>query len=1250
MKRICLFSAIVVALAVDQSVAAGLSIVEAATKGNPSGFNITFSSPVDPATATNPNHYTVNNGVAVLGAELLYGTNLTEVVVHTTSITNTGPYTVTINGVMDQAVPPNEIEPGSTAMIRRAGAGIKAEYYGNIRGGVPISGTTLADLYGAMNHYPDHPDFIETRPELSIVPYQSTDYGVRLTGFLEAPETGEYRFSLAAQNQAILYLSTDVLAEHKRAIAGEPIRGNKSDYLSIYQRSYNEFSGSSIGDWINTNFADRASDDAPVNDSQNAVGAITLEAGKLYYIEAQVKCYGYDMLDVAWQRPGDAAITNGQPAISREFLLPARGPLDGDVTIVSQPSPVIQIQEGGKLQILAVHGGSPPFDYQWFRGTETIPDATNIVLNVPFVNGADDGAKFHVRIRNSFSEVVSESSVLDVIPDTTIPEVVRATGSQQFDRVLIRFSKQMDPVIATDPGNYQIVPIAGGEPLGVLTADVRTVIDTNLQSVTAVLLKTTPQASGTRYQITMSGLTDRTAPPHALAAPAQIDFSAWVLSPGFAYVETYTNEITGSLETYDFDGLENFPPWISSYVTSAELVGGSHLPMRMLGVVRPTSDGDHQFSLSASAPARLYIGIDGVDQPLRLIASLDAPFSYRTWGFGGSSGANVSDAISLTTGNRYAFEVRMTNSYSNAHMEINWQQPSEPTPANGTPSLIRGATVAAYADPDWATIAIDQQPEAQTTNEYSGFELVVQAHVTPSYLVGLTPVIPVIFQWQRDGVDLAGESSNRFSVASSTVLNAGTYRCRVSAPGTSVYSDEVSVNIIPHPVPALDLAFAEPDRRHVVVRFTSRIGSEMASVQGIFSIPGLTIDSVAIRPDRCSIILDTSLQTSGQVYTVNVSSIYDFDGTPVALSDGPVHVDFSAPVLTPGVALRETFTNISGIYVSDLTNSSKFPDHPDIVDYLTQVDYPHPSDPIYNSGVRISGWITPPADGDYDFYISSDNQSVLYLSTNDDPANKLAIATEPEWNNYRDFASYDRRYADQYDYFFPWLKDAPVNRSSNTVGPRSLSASQHYYFEVLKKKGSGGNDQVSVAMVPSGSPPPAIGTPGISGALISSYLSPDNRVEIALQPVDQKIPAGIASGQFSITAEPLIAGPVTYQWYRNGVAVPSANSNQVAIEPGLPGGTPVTVECKLTAPGAPEIASDVVTLTVEPFRLELSPAAQGYWVGFPGVNANYTILRATNFPAVSGWEKLDMLPPGSTYFNWQPAYSNEFLRVELTEP
>jgi hypothetical protein len=35
----------------------------------------------------------------------------------------------------------------------------------------------------------------------------------------------------------------------------------------------------------------------------------------------------------------------------------------------------------------------------------------------------------------------------------------------------------------------------------------------------------------------------------------------------------------------------------------------------------------------------------------------------------------------------------------------------------------------------------------------------------------------------------------------------------------------------------------------------------------------------------------------------------------------------------------------------------------------------------------------PPADGNYTFWISSDNESELFLSTDDDPANIVMIAT-----------------------------------------------------------------------------------------------------------------------------------------------------------------------------------------------------------------------------------------------------------------
>ena len=50
---------------------------------------------------------------------------------------------------------------------------------------------------------------------------------------------------------------------------------------------------------------------------------------------------------------------------------------------------------------------------------------------------------------------------------------------------------------------------------------------------------------------------------------------------------------------------------------------------------------------------------------------------------------------------------------------------------------------------------------------------------------------------------------------------------------------------------------------------------------------------------------------------------------------------------------------------------------------------------------RFSGFFIPPQTGAYVFFVSSDDDSDLFLSTDDKPANKRMIAQEASWSNSR---------------------------------------------------------------------------------------------------------------------------------------------------------------------------------------------------------------------------------------------------------
>src|SRR6185503_10561268 len=78
---------------------------------------------------------------------------------------------------------------------------------------------------------------------------------------------------------------------------------------------------------------------------------------------------------------------------------------------------------------------------------------------------------------------------------------------------------------------------------------------------------------------------------------------------------------------------------------------------------------------------------------------------------------------------------------------------------------------------------------------------------------------------------------------------------------------------------------------------------------------------------------------------------------------------------------REYWLGIPGSVVSDLLSNPAYPNNPAVVDFLSSFEAP--VDWADEYGTRIRGYVTAPANGSYFFWISSDDQSQLFLSTDD---------------------------------------------------------------------------------------------------------------------------------------------------------------------------------------------------------------------------------------------------------------------------
>ena len=86
-----------------------------------------------------------------------------------------------------------------------------------------------------------------------------------------------------------------------------------------------------------------------------------------------------------------------------------------------------------------------------------------------------------------------------------------------------------------------------------------------------------------------------------------------------------------------------------------------------------------------------------------------------------------------------------------------------------------------------------------------------------------------------------------------------------------------------------------------------------------------------------------------------------------------------------GEILFEYWMNVGGTAISDLTGLDAYPDSPDDGELRAQFD--GPVDWADNYGARARGYLYPPADGDYTFWIAGDDAQQLFLSTDADPAN-----------------------------------------------------------------------------------------------------------------------------------------------------------------------------------------------------------------------------------------------------------------------
>lgn len=296
--------------------------------------------------------------------------------------------------------------------------------------------------------------------------------------------------------------------------------------------------------------------------------------------------------------------------------------------------------------------------------------------------------------------------------------------------------------------------------------------------------------------------------------------------------------------------------------------------------------------------------------------------------------------------------------------------------------------------------------------------------------------------------------------------------------------------------------------------------------------------------------------------------------------------------------LRQEFWQDKGR--ADVENGTAGP--PTAINYIDMFHLPVEQGANYVE--RISGFFIPPTTGKYVFFVVSDDQSDLFLSTDENPANKRLIAQETSWSNDLEWtvsgggSNLGQKRSDQFV--------APGSTNKPFAGGIDLTAGQRYYIEGVHNEGGGGDD-FAVTYKLLADPAPETGTETLLTGAVIGLLAPSTPTFVT-QPLNRRVLAD-ATPTLTAVAEPATA---QIQWFKNGTAISGATSNSYTLPAITAGDNGATFYATATAGGS-TVQSSNVTITVGQL-VSVPGAKEEFWSQDTlGGTADRTIVEDPNF-------------------------------------
>jgi hypothetical protein len=546
--------------------------------------------------------------------------------------------------------------------------------------------------------------------------------------------------------------------------------------------------------------------------------------------------------------------------------------------IIRQPQSQTRVLPDIASFSIAVESSRPELSFQWERIQPPEPDWTPIpgAVSSNYTVFAESCSQsktlYRCRVSIPLFEVTSDAAELTVICDCAPPAVTRASASASLDGLIVEFSDPIIPDTATDIFNYSI--------------DGLEVVEARMLDPRTVALTTGPQLAGHTYTLYTTNISDYGNPDCGanLVSPfigTPFTAAAWVAG-------LLRREFFGTIPGHYLTDLTSHPkfplqPDAVSHVASFEAprMIDNNYGTRLSGFLLPPVSGDYHFFLASDGLSELRLSTDEAPSNATLIASIGFRSGWREW-------ANASGPIRLEHGKRYYVEALMKEDFGWDYLSVAWQLPGGQVPREGR-DVIPGTYLGIYAAAATALQIVHQPRPAYGVWDCQA-SFTVEVQVQP-------PNAAISYQWQRDGEDIPGaNAATHVTGYLNGADNGATFRCRISAPGLSLLSDEVMIilggDVSP---PKLEGAFAW-DTNHVALIFNHPVvPSDPDSFQ---FTPGLNVQSTTLHSSDPAIVLVRTAPMNPTVrYRVTVSDLQDTSGN--TLSPNPSEATFNGPLPSP---------------------------------------------------------------------------------------------------------------------------------------------------------------------------------------------------------------------------------------------------------------------------------------------------------------------------------------------------------------